>query len=255
MIPAISALPVDPSYGNAIARRRIRLRNEPGLVVASVNDVFHEMICRLRHDGQVVTDIDAGMVRNPTSICPSAVGGLGRLVGRALDTPRQDICGGGAARTYCTHLLDLSLLSMAHAQRAEPERIYEASVPDETNAPVDIEVQCNGTTVHSWQVSCGRILQPGPLAGKPMLSGFARWVEGAFSGDALEAARVLAQTYFVAQGRRLNASLLEHRTLLRGLGMMGVCHAYQPENMVRGVYSATNMRDFTRGVVDSGNIP
>jgi len=251
MIPAIATLPVNPAYGNAIARRRVRLRNEAGMVHASINDVFHEMACRLGHDGRIVTSIEAEMFRNPTSICPTAVHGLGSLVGRALDTPRLDICGSGGARRFCTHLLDLSLLAMAHAQRPETERVYEASVPDEARAPITVEVQCNGTTVHAWQVSYGHILLPEPLAGKPLLSGFSRWVEQVFTGDALEAARVLAQTYFVAQGRRLNADQLEHRTLLRGMGMIGVCHAYQPENMVRGVYQSGNMRDFTAGIVES----
>lgn len=132
-----------------------------------------------------MTGIDGELLRFPTTCCPSSPVALRELIGIDLLTPMFNLYETGRLRRNCTHLFDLVAFAMTHALRTAQLRIYVATVPDETTAPVDIAVDCDGVAIHRWTVRNGQITTPVELAGRPLLRGFSKWSAAAFAGDAL----------------------------------------------------------------------
>jgi hypothetical protein len=230
--------PRNPGYGTGAARRAVRLEKPAGAaVVAHLIDNYHEMRVRLRHDRTIVTDIEGEMIRFPTSACPGAPAMLRGLIGMSLDTDGRVLSEPARLRSNCTHLFDIAALSMRHALRADPARLYEAIVPDALDAAVTIEVRCNGVTVHSWLVRNGHILSPERLAGLPLLKGFSRWSSLHFDGDALEAATLLVKTCFIATVRPFAPESSAGKPVQANVAMPGSCYAYAPERMAGARYT------------------
>jgi hypothetical protein len=243
--------PRDPDYGARILRRRIRLTNRPGQVEAHLSDVFHEMHCILDHRGGIVTDIDCRALRIPTTACPGAAAVIRELIGLPLSIPRAELYQSSRVRRNCTHMFDLAALAIAQAARGdEPARVYDAEVPDETDAPVWVEVRRDGTVAHRWQVRDRHIVAPSNLAGRPLLAGFTHWASEIFSSDAFESASVLAKTCFIAGGAPYLTESFTGRTLRLNDAMTGVCHAYAADRIDDSWFIAGARRDFTGGVVE-----
>jgi hypothetical protein len=244
--------PLNPDYGSGASRRRIILRRSQGRVDASLEDIFHAMHCTLFHDGTRITDIDAALTRIPTSACPGAAIAIRELIGEPLDLASATLYGAGRPRRNCTHLFDLAVLAMAQATRDEPVRRYDMLVPDETGEPVEIEVRRNGLLVHAWRVHEDVIVTPEPLAGKPMLAGFAGWALRTFTGDALEAAMALHRTCFISRGRRFLTETRAGESIRVNAAMAGVCHSYSAERMDQAIFLPGNRRDYSGGIPEPG---
>lgn len=239
----------NPDYGTGALRRRIRLVNRPGAVAAALDDNHHAMHAVLYHDGVRVTDIDAALIRMPTTVCPGAALAIRELAGMRLDTPMAVLYGDDRPRRNCTHLFDLAVLAMAQARRTgEDARVYDAVIPDETTAPAVIELQCNGARLLAWTVSQGTLVAPEKWRGKPMVSGFAAWAVQAMTGETLEAAMVLHKAYFVSRGRRFYVGGATGRPLTENKRMMGVCYAYGPERAEAGTFLGDHVRDFSQRI-------
>jgi hypothetical protein len=243
--------PRDPAYGSRVLRRRIRLENHPGRVEAHLSDVFHEMHCTLRHGDGIVTDIDCRALRIPNTGCPGAAAVIRELIGLPLSIPRADLYESARVRRNCTHMFDLVALAIAQAGRAgEPGRIYDAEVPDETDTPVWVKVERDGTTVHRWLVRQDHIVEPPRWSGRPLLRGFTQWASETMEGDALEAAIMLARTCFIAVGAPFLTEAFSGRTLRLSERMAGVCHAYRADKLDETWFLGGARRDFTQGVVE-----
>jgi hypothetical protein len=242
--------PLNPDYGTGIARRRIRLINTPGQVDATLCDIFHEMQCRVTHDGARVTAIEGKMLRIPTSLCCDAAAVLRELIGMPLQISFAEIYAGGRAKHHCTHLFDLAVLAIRHASRAETERVYDAVVPDETDAPVIVELARNNIPIHTWKVFQGNIIEPAAINGRPLLQGFAAWAAQVFAGDELEAAMVLSKTCLIARGRTVRSEAWKDDPLTRNSVMAGACYSYTPERMANGVFLGNNERDFSERLIE-----
>lgn len=233
----------NPNYGTGVARRHIQMSSQPGYVDGHLVDIFHELRCRVEHDGRMITCVTGETIRVPTSACPSAVTALNELVGMEIGTGISGFYADGRARRNCTHLFHLAVLCASQAGRTEPSRTYEAVVPDETDSPVSISVLCDGEEVHNWTIRSGRITHPQSLAEQPLLSGFSSWSSKAFSGSELEAANVLSQTYFIAQARRYDTDGVAGEVLGINSPMLGVCFAYSPPQVETARYLGGNYRD------------
>lgn len=162
------------------------------------------------------------------------------LVGRPLAVPTRDFYRGGRARHHCTHLLDLAVLAVRHGAAAPHTTRYDAVVPDETDAPVTISVARDGSVVHRWLIRDGIVLDPEPLRGNTLDTGFAAWAAGVFDDEALEAATVLARTWLIAIGRRFLPELAAGRTIAGNREMLGRCFAYAPERAAVAIFTGTN---------------
>lgn len=241
-----------PNYGTGVARRHVQLTSQPGCVEGYLVDIFHELRCRVEHDGRIITRVTGEAIRVPTTACPSAAAALEELVGMEIGTGISGFYADGRARRNCTHLFHLAVLCAAQAGRAEPYRTYEAIIPDETDSPVQISVLCDGAEVHSWTIRSARITHPQSLAGQPLLAGFSSWASKAFSGSALEAANVLTQTYFIAQARRYDTDAVAGEVLGANSPMLGVCFAYSLPQVETARYIGGNYRDIPAADAISG---
>lgn len=237
----------NPHYGSGVARRHIRLTSHSGYVESHLVDIFHELRCRVEHDGRVITRVTGETIRVPTSACPSAVAALEELVGMEIGIDMATFYADGRARRNCTHLFHLAVLCAAQAGRTKTNRTYDAIVPDETDSPVEISVLCDGAEVHRWTIRSGKITHPQSLAGQPLLAGFTSWASKAFTGPALEAANVLSQTYFIAQARRYDTDAVAGEVLGINSPMLGVCFAYSPSQVETARYLGGNYRDIPEG--------
>lgn len=226
MRPEQLNFPLNADYGTGSAIRRVSLRAQSNRVDAHLLDNFHEMRCSIEHDASIVTAVTGQSVRIPTTACPGAVGQLQSLVGLPISTPRRDFYAGGIARHHCTHLLDLAVMAIGHAQRPSADILYEAEVPDEVEAPVPVSIWRNGRLVCRWLVRQGTILEPVELQGKPLGAGFAAWASLAFEQDQLEAATILSRTWLIAVGRRYRPSQAAGRPARDNPQMLGRCYAY-----------------------------
>ncbi|BAI95098.1 hypothetical protein Sj15T_29980 [Sphingobium sp. TA15] len=231
MRPGQLNFPLNPDYGTGSTIRRVSLRARPNRVDSHLLDNFHEMRCSILHDASIVTAIAGQGIRLPTTACPGAIAQLQSLVGLPIGTPRRDFYTGGIARRHCTHLLDLAVMAIGHAQGPSMEIVYEAEVPDEVELPVPITIRRNGRLVCRWLVRQGAILDPLELRGRPLGAGFAAWASRAFEQGRLEAATILARTWLIAIGRRYRPSQVAGRPARDNPEMLGRCYAYSAGQM------------------------
>lgn len=230
MRPANLCYPPNPAYGSGACRRMVQITCGDGVVDAHLSDTFHEMRCRVRHDGEVVTAIEGETIRIPTTACPAAITVLQDLVGTRLDLPGRAFYSGGRARRHCTHLFDLAVLAIQHGRSAEGSCRYDAIVPDETDSPVAITIHRNDIEIHRWLIQDATILHPPALQGKTLDRGFAAWATVHFADGALEAATILARTWLIAVGRRYLVEQAAGQAISQNAEMAGRCFAYAAEN-------------------------
>jgi hypothetical protein len=237
-------MPLRADYGSGRYRRRIRLEGSPGQVRAAIEDSYHGMRCTVYHDGRIITNIEADLPRIPLSTCGGAAEPIKTLIGLPLDMPLRDISRHGNPRRNCTHLFDLTLLAIAHARRGECVRQYDVIIEDETEQPAVATVWLNDQLLHQWQISRSVFVGPEPLAGRRVLKGFMAWAETYYSGDQLEAARVLQKGYFVARVRRYDIKSLAGLPGLHETDMLGSCYSYSP-GVVENAVRTGSERDFS----------
>ena len=190
----------DPSYGTNICRRAVRLTNVDGATIGELEDSVHAIRCRVEHDGERITAIDADFVRQPMTTCGGAMDQLKSLVGTPLSTPLSEFYADGRARMHCTHGYDLVWWTIAHANRDETVRRYDCATPDHPpGREVEVSLRVNGAPMLNWRVLDDIILGPEPFAGRHAMKGFVGWAVANLDGDMLEAALVLNKGYFTSQ--------------------------------------------------------
>ncbi|MCB1666719.1 MAG: DUF2889 domain-containing protein [Porticoccaceae bacterium] len=240
-------LPINPTFGTRISRRKVSLKSEPGMVTAQFADIYHEMACILHHDGEKITSLKGEIIRFPTNLCPGAEKFIQELEGTSINTEFKDLYANQRAKRQCTHLFDLAALAIRHSHRSD-ERIYEAVVPD-MDGIVDVSISCNGSLVHQWQILNQQMVSSDELNGKPLIQGFIGWASRYYkNSDELEAAIILSRTIFIARGRRYEVKSGHGDTLNEHKSLLGSCFAYQPERVKSGRYIGVNERNFSDGV-------
>lgn len=237
--------PPNPHYGEGVTRRRVELVNEGSTALARLVDPFHEMECKVAHDGQRITSISGVMHRFPTTLCPGANSVLQELVGARIDEAGTRFYESKFQRRNCTHLLDLAWLATNHIRRRRRTRVYEAHVPDERDAPIAVELHSDGRLLFEWTVSHGIVTGPAEVACLPLLKGFWSRASEMLAGDALEAAIVMARTYLIAVGRAYDTQAWAGRSVVDNVPLRDKCYAYSSEHGATGRFLGDNVRDFT----------
>ncbi|MDB5715460.1 MAG: hypothetical protein JWO15_2857 [Sphingomonadales bacterium] len=228
-------LPRNPDFGSGLLRRVIRLTNVGNAAVAAhLIDNYHEMRCRLAHDGTFVTAIEGEIIRYPTTACPGSPASLDELRGLRLDTPGRLLYDTARLRRNCTHMFDIAALSMKHAMRSDVTRTYVAEIPDQIDQPVEIMITCNGQGIHRWTVDQDLIVEPADLAGLPTLQGFTKWAAEKFVGENLEAAFVLSRACFISKVRPYAPKAGKGMPLTENAALIGACYAYSAQNIENG---------------------
>lgn len=241
------AHPSNPNYGNGAFRRRIRLRNQSSeQVSAELEDCNHGFRLIIKHQLQRIIAIDVEVLRYPLSSCPGATKPLQALVGCRLDDTIGAFKQASSPRSNCTHLYDLALLAVKHAQRHQVERIYDVEVPDSMTTKQSMTVHRNGEKIHHWQTDQQRIVDPSPLNGKPLMQGFSQWSQHYFNdAEQLEAALVLQRGYFVARARRVELNNRGGEPAINDSMMIGACYSYSAGVVEQAIRLPGTVRDFS----------
>ncbi len=243
----------DPTFGNGVYRRRLRFTAGPGIIRAQVADTHHAYWLVLGHADRRIATIDAGFQRAPTTVCSGATPGLQALIGQPIDGPAGDHLRRLPAVANCTHLRDLALWAMIHAERSA---VWDIEIPDQRDAPVWISIARDGAIQHRWRMTDRTIIAPADLAGKPLMQGFARWAETVFTDEALIAATMLQRGIFVARGREHIIDQAPPVPLAQATSMEGMCWAYSGERFATAHGTLGYVRDFTDGVaMDDPPVP
>ena len=204
-------------------RRRFRVLPGKGSVTAQLEDDFHGMQVTLRHDGQRITEVEAGMPRNPWTTCPGATEVVRKtFTGASL----ADAARTGDKRANCTHLYDLAVLAARHAGATAP-LTYDMLVSDPMDGAIDCLLRKDGVTLLSWRLRDGMIegdYNDGAEPAGRTLFELRDWI-ATLDGEAKDDARMLQWGSIMAHGRTMP---LEERS--DAAKLPANCYTLQPEN-------------------------
>ena len=149
--------------------------------------------------------------------------------------PQASAIGGYAeARDNCTHLFDLTGLTMAHAFRPQAERQYDMLVTDMQGPPSfaqEAVIWCDGLEVVRWELEEREVVAPAAWAGAPLRNKFIRWAEERLDPDTAEAAIALRRVIDISMSRIGDLDRFDRAEVVTGSVMMGRCMTYSPQNV------------------------
>ena len=210
-IPDLDALPG--------FRRRFVVTPGPDAVVSAVEDDYHCMAVRLRHDGVSVVEVEALMDRAPWTTCPGAMAVLQQtFVGATL----AEAAALGRKTDNCTHLYDLAVLAAAHAGDTAP-LTYDIVVCDPVDRLVAAEIRREGSTILRFEHREHVMVSPAEIAGLSLLK-LREWIGGLGEVER-EAARLLQWGTILANGRTYPMELQSDAAR-----MPPNCFTFQPHN-------------------------
>jgi Protein of unknown function (DUF2889) len=210
----MSDIPLGETLAGALPRkqlphgyfyRRVVVLPEGDCVRAAVEDESHHMELKLFHDGKSVIAVQGMTHRIPWSECPGAPLRLADFVGISLRRMHQST--GLDGRLQCTHLFDLTRLSMARALIGKPVQ-YDIAVEDRIDNRTHGVVLRDGVPALRWEVEGTKVTGPEPYVGHSIF-GRASWPTG-LDEDTLEAALVLRRVFLIAQIREPVAEVSRH---------------------------------------------
>lgn len=233
----------NPNYGAGVYRRRIMLRRNQYTLYGAIEDTHHGFSVTVESDGQQVTQITPGFHRIPFTTCDGAGKPLQNLFGAALNDSPLTLLTRAGVQQNCTHLLDLTVLTICHSQTVDAEVQYDVAVTDTKDGRNQLTVHRNGQLIHQWLVNSHyEILEPIELAGRPLFFGFSAWANAQFSGIDNEAAFVLQKGNMVSVARMFQ---LEDGKRAIDEHERHVCHTYSPENNTKAIRLADTVKDFS----------
>lgn len=233
----------NPAYGSGVYRRHIQLERRGKQLLGALEDTHHGFSVLIDTDGEQVTAITPRFHRIPFNTCDGADKPLRNLLGAKLNATPLELVAQAQAQINCTHLLDLSLWTIAHSQREEAIVRYEVSVTDTQDGKNHLQVTRNGQLIHAWLADNHyQLIEPLHLAGKPLFMGFSAWANASFSGIENEAAFVLQKGNLVSVARMFQ---LEAGKLAAEEHQRDVCHTYSPAHRQQARRLPDTVRDFS----------
>jgi len=247
-----AAIPSRPGYGTGIYRRRIRLIADAERAYGELADDFHHFAATLGHDGEQITEIGGEAIRTPWTTCPGSVDALEKLRGTKLAQAQSGLAGATDPRIHCTHLLDVALLTAAHAYRHgraadRSWRRYEVEVPDRREGRTRALLLCDGNLLLDWVIDGATIedaLHDALVGRKIVGGGFTEFVEDRLEPDIAEAALVLRRAVMIAMGRTYDFDRIARASEFSE--MVGdACHTFDPDRAPSAGRIIGSARDFT----------
>lgn len=244
---ALPDYPHNPDYGTGCYRRRIRLVKGDGFVRGELEDTNHGFSVKVFHDGNVVTAIEPDAKRFPYTSCPGAIEPIKGYIGTNIHTGIRELNLHMPSSANCTHLLDLTIMSIRHAANAHPVRQWDIRITDQTSDSDSIcSVNRDGEEIFCWHARDLQLSHPPELSGKPFYLGFGRWASQYFKTEELEAAFMLQKGYFVSLARHFDMEKMAGEPALASQdGMRGACYTYSSPAIEHGLRTSGSMRDFT----------
>lgn len=243
---SLAHFPLNPDYGSGRYQRRLRFHCTRHAVLAMLDDTHHAMWLAIRHDGATIAEVSAMVARGPATTCGEAAQGLSALIGMPLSSDRRAIAAALTPTENCTHLADLTVWALRAWASGSAQ--FDICVADDAGEPYALSVSRDGALVHDWIAEGHSVVWPPPLAGTPLMRGFAKRARAHFEGDALEAAIMLQRGVFVARGRRHQVDLAPPLSLRQAEGMADSCYSHAAERLDRAMNHVGYVRDFTAGV-------
>ena len=241
--------PPNPSYGTGVFRRRIRLTKSEDSVLGELEDSSHAFKIRLSFNEQTITDVSADAIRYPMTTCPGAVQPLRQFIDMPLGLKSGEITKRINPRIQCTHLFDLTVLAYAHIARDETKRVYDITLPDDTETATALPLQVfqNGELVLSWMVKKWQVIEPTALAGNRMGAGFSKWIAAAFGDDEQqkEWAWLAQKGNLVSEARTFDINALAGTRNFVGEHMVGICHTYSEAEIGSAAHTYNSFIDFS----------
>jgi hypothetical protein len=239
--------PPNPHYGTGIFRRRIRLEKKDGYVYGQLEDTNHGFSVTVYHDGCFVTQIDGEAKRVPYTSCPGALEPIKGFVGVDIHSSLRDLNFHMPPSANCTHLLDLTVMTIRHAASTNPVRQWDITVSDQTGDRDSIcTVFRDGEVIFCWKARDLQLTEPKELAGNPFYLGFGKWASKQFEEEELEAAFILQKGYFVSLARHFDIEQMAGEPALASKeGMGGACYTYSSPAIEHGVRTSGSLRDFS----------
>lgn len=244
---ALPNYPRNPDYGTGTYRRRIRLEQGDGCVYGALEDTNHGFTVTVYHDGEHVTAIEGDAKRVPYTSCPGALNPIKGYIGTSIHATLRDLNFHMPPSANCTHLLDLTVMTIRHAAIQNPVRQWDIAVTDQTdNSDSVCTVVRDGEEIFRWHARDLQLTQPAEFAGNPFYLGFGKWASKTFEPEALEAAFILQKGYFVSLARHFDMDQMAGEPALASKdGMGGACYTYSSPAIEHGVRSSGNIRDFS----------
>lgn len=228
-----------------VYRRRYIVETGPGWAAADLEDDNHCFGATVRHDGTVVTAVEARTVRTPWTLCVGGADLVQHLVGMRLEVDPRAVYAHTDAKAQCTHLFEVTGLAVAHAARPAPgRRQYDVdALVEDVKAPRHVTLRRDGEVLLAWTVQNHIVLDPAPFAGQDVRQMLA-WAQGQFSDpDDYEAIVLMRRGVQMSDARVV--SLDRAPTASFFTRAVGGCFVYQPGVMEKAVRRQGTGRDFT----------
>jgi hypothetical protein len=233
---------------DAYRRRIVVRRTEPGVVVAEMEDDFHDFVVTLQHDGSHVVAADATSKRWPWSTCPGAAEPLRKLAGMPLSTRFTDAGKWTDPKLNCTHQFDTACYAITHAAAGRENRVYDVEIPlrEPETGGSRTRVWVDGALRFDWQLTWQGIVDPQPpFDAAPWRGGFMRWADDTLAPDDAEAAITLRRAADIGMGRSMDLDAIPIATQLPPV-MGGICHTMQAGIVEHALRHVGSIRDFAR---------
>jgi len=243
----------NPNYGGGAFRRCIRMQRngnkQNGKVHGALEDCNHGFQCTVEYQQGVMTNISPQFMRIPFTTCDGAWKPLQKLEGANVNSTIPQLLTIAPPLSNCTHLHDLTLLSIVHTQQAAEIVQYDVEVTDAENGISQLRVWRSENDeakqlIHHWQATMTTIVAPETLKDKPLFMGFSRWANETFSGLENEAAFILQKGNLVSVGRTLDVNAMAGNRAIDE-NDVHACFTYSPENASRAIRLGGTVRDFT----------
>lgn len=236
---------VNPDCGKGMFRRRIGCSRRPGETLMELEDCNHAFRMWIRHDGRVVSRVEADTIRAPLTTCPGAGDLLAEFVGTPLSTTRVELIGRHAKGRHCTHLYDMLLISLWFYQQNKSSCVIDAEVDDFVAGRAGARLFIDSVLEHDWRLEQRLMLEPAHLQGVQIGPGFFSRIELRLPKEQHEPALWLNTAIFVAAGRRYDIDAMAGQTVKPSRIPLGSCYAYQAERLALARRSAGSVRDFS----------
>lgn len=205
--------------------RQVVLTNEPGRVVATVEDHQHHFEVRAVHDGTSVLRFEVVPHRSPWVTCADAVSELDdEFIGAPLGIRPQTT----RVEQHCTHMVDMAQIAIRFAGLDVEHRTYDMHVTG-LLGPVTWAtlVRDDGLAI-DWTLTEGTVTSPGPHRGRSLWDGFSAWVRE-LDAEEGEAVVLLRRAVWLAPSRMFK---LDEYPSMAAVGMpQGVCWSAQPQRI------------------------
>ncbi len=210
-----------------------------------IEDDFHHFRVEVIHDASTILEANGTGLRGPWVTCMESDRPLRAIEGHPLTASSTGIGAYTPPTKNCTHLFDLTGLTVAHSQRDEVERVYDFAVTDtrDDEGTRELAAWRNGEEILRWTATFAEVLDPPEWRDAPLATKFIPWAAEHLDPETAEVAIALRRVIAISHGRVVDLDATPTAADL-GDGPNGRCHSFQPEVAVNAIRVKKSAYDF-----------